>query len=208
MDNFDPADIPLPAFLDPFLDYLASALPPQLYSILLTVLSHGLAALTAFVSLVTNLISSQPWEWNAQQLLPPLISLLTAYLALLTLYRTTSWMVRTGIWMLKWGAIMSALGAGAGYMMANQQGGVARDGDGGNANRGPGMGGLLVDFISGLAQGQGQARTTPRARSRPTKPRPKAWESFESHREWQFEEAAAAAGDGAPAAEEVQRFLG
>src|SRR5882762_8101257 len=119
----DPADIPLPAFLDPLLDYLSSRLPPPLFSFLLSLLSHALALFTSLLNLIFTVVSTKPADWDAQTLLPPLITLLAAYLALVSIYRTTSWMVRTTVWMMKWGAILSALAAGAGWMMGNQYAG-------------------------------------------------------------------------------------
>jgi len=71
-----------------------------------------------------------------------LITLLAAYLALVSIYRTTSWMVRTTVWMMKWGAILSALAAGAGWMMGNQYAG-------GN-NVGRGQGGGIMPNINGM----------------------------------------------------------
>src|SRR6267154_831419 len=99
----DLADITLPAFLDPLLDFFAEQLPPPLYSFLISLLSHSLALFTALVSLISSLVSSKPWEWDAQTIIPPLITFLAAYLALVSLYRTTSWMVRTSFWFIKWG---------------------------------------------------------------------------------------------------------
>ncbi|KAI0062833.1 hypothetical protein BV25DRAFT_1824869 [Artomyces pyxidatus] len=212
MANVDPGDIPLPAFLDPLLSYLSSSLPPQVYSALLTILSHLLALLTALLSLFSALTASKPWEWDAQTVLPPLISLFAAYLALLSVYRTTSWMVRTTIWMVKWGALLSALAAGAGYFMGNQ-------GAGGDVGRGgafPGVVPTLTGFLLDLFNGQDQnaagtqrsksARSKSKAKSNPTNPRPKAWEPFDRHREWQFQESQNNGAQGS-AAEEVQRFV-
>ncbi|KAH7926691.1 hypothetical protein BV22DRAFT_986085, partial [Leucogyrophana mollusca] len=174
----DPSDIPLPAFLDPLLDYLADQLPPPLYNFLLTFLSHVLALLTALVSLVASLISSKPWEWDAQTVLPPLITFLAAYLALVSLYRTTSWMFRTCLWFIKWGTIFGALTAGAGWYMGNQGGG-----------RGivTSLGGILLDMLNGQGQNApGGTRAPPQTRTKTEtqKKRPKTWESFEKHQQW------------------------
>lgn len=120
MDAFNPSDFTLPAFLDPVLDFLADHLPPPLYEFLLSLLSHTLALFSALISLIINLVRARPWEWDAQIILPPLITVLASYLALVSFYRTTSWMVRTGVWFVKWGTIIGALAAGAGYFMGTQ----------------------------------------------------------------------------------------
>ncbi|KAH7915207.1 hypothetical protein BJ138DRAFT_1142257 [Hygrophoropsis aurantiaca] len=183
----DPSDIPLPAFLDPLLDYLADQLPPPLYTFLLKFLSSALAVVTALVSVVASLISTNPSEWNVQTILPPLITFFAAYLALVSLYRTTSWMIRTSLWFIKWGTIFGALTAGAGWYMGTQNGG-----------RGivTTMGGVLLDMLNGQGQNAaGGTRAPPAARTKTQtqNKRPKAWESFEKHRVWQYEEDAGSA---------------
>ncbi|KAG1751611.1 uncharacterized protein EDB91DRAFT_1196260, partial [Suillus paluster] len=183
----DPAGIPLPAFLDPLLDLLAEQLPPSLYSFLVSFLSHALALFTALVSLISSLISSKPWQWDAQTIIPPLISFLAAYLALVSLYRTTSWMIRTSIWFIKWGIIFGALTAGLGWYMGNQNVGV------GNRSIVSSLGGFMWDVLNG--QGQHTPDTqrssrTPKTRSQPKsndRPR-KPWESFEKHKQWQHKD--------------------
>ncbi|KAG0706041.1 hypothetical protein DFH29DRAFT_200690 [Suillus ampliporus] len=183
----DPADIPLPAFLDPILNLLAEQLPPPLYSFLVSFLSHALVLFTALVSLISSLIASKPWQWDAQTIIPPLLSFLAAYLALVSLYRTTSWMVRTSIWFIKWGTIFGALTAGLGWYMGNQSAGV------GSKSIVSNLGGFIWDVLNG--QGQHTPDTqrssrTPKTRSqhkpndRPRKP----WESFEKHKQWQYQE--------------------
>ncbi|KII92494.1 hypothetical protein PLICRDRAFT_37265 [Plicaturopsis crispa FD-325 SS-3] len=184
MEHISPADIPLPQFLDPVLDYLSANLPPSLYSFLLTLLSHALALFTALFNLLISLASSHPSEWDLQTVLPPLISFLAAYLALVSLYRTTSWMFRTAVFFVKWGTIIAALAAGAGwYMGTNGGNGVGRGAGGGLAS---GLGGLFMDMMNG------QGQNNPRARSQSSrtreKPRPKPWESFQTHQDWQYQE--------------------
>jgi hypothetical protein len=178
MVDIDPSSISLPAILDPILSYLSSILPPPLYSFLLTFLAHSLALFTSLVSLGYTLLSSKPWEWDAQTVIPPLITFLAAYLALVSLYKTTSWMVHTGIWLAKWGTILGVLIAGAGWIAA--QGGVG-------VGVGQAGGGGVMSFLSRLVldaiNGQGQnAAGGPRSRSRSqsqSRTRPKAWEPFQ-----------------------------
>jgi hypothetical protein len=182
----DPADIPLPAFLDPLLDFLAEQLPPPLYSFLISLFSHALALFTALLSLASSLYSSKPWEWDAQTIIPPLISFLAAYLALVSLYRTTSWMVRTSIWFIKWGTILGALSAGMGWYLGNQNTGA------GSKSIITSLGGFIFDTLNGQGQhtptSQRSSRT-PRTRpQRKSSDRPKSWESFDKHKQWQYQE--------------------
>lgn len=167
-------DIPqLPAFLDPLLNYLDEHLPPELYSFFTSFLSHSLALLTAFVSLVSSLLASKPWEWDAQTIIPPLISLLAAYLALVSLYRTTSWIFRTTFWFIKWATIIGVLAAGAGWYMGNHDGGRGLVSN---------IGAILLDALNG----DGAAARIPRSTAHTTKHRTKPWESFQSS--WQYRE--------------------
>jgi hypothetical protein len=189
MADIDPSIIPLPAILDPILSYLSSVLPPPLYSFLLTLLSHSLALFTALISLCYTLISSRPWEWDAQTVIPPLITFLAAYLALVSLYRTTSWMFQTGVWVMKWGTILGALVAGAGWV-ATQAGGGGGGGGVGQAG-GSGMmsflGGLILDAINGRGQNAaGGSRARSRSRTQPqSRTRPNAWEPFQQQQQQQ-----------------------
>jgi hypothetical protein len=176
----DPSAIPLPAFLDPMLDYLSEHLPPELYSFLSSFFTHSLSLLTAFISLVSSLIASKPWEWDAQTILPPLISFLAAYLALVSLYRTTSWMFRTTFWFIKWGTIFGALATGAGWYMGNQGAG------GRGASLASTLGATILNMLNGDGQGAASARRP--ASSRNQDNRPKSWESFEKPRQRQYQE--------------------
>jgi len=182
----DPADIPLPAFLDPLLDVLAEQLPAPLYSFLMTLLSHLLALFTALLSLISSLYSAKPWEWDAQTIIPPLISFLAAYLALVSLYRTTSWMVRTSIWFIKWGTILGALFAGMGWYMGNQNAGL------GNKSIISSLGGVMLDMLNGPGQHtpdtRGSSRTHRTRTQRKSSERPKSWESFDKHKQWQYQD--------------------
>lgn len=166
------SDIPqLPAFLDPLLDFLGEHLPPELYSFTISFLAHSLALLTAFISLLSSLLASKPWEWDVQTIIPPLISFLAAYLALVSLYRTTSWIVRTTFWFVKWGTIFGLLAAGAGWYMGN----------GGGNGLVSSLGAVLLSALNGGA-GVRFPETTPRVSKRPAKP----WESFKD--QWQYRE--------------------
>ena len=170
------SDIPqLPAFLDPLLDFLDEHVPPQLYSFFVSFVSHSLALLTAFISLVSSLFASKPWEWDAQTLIPPLISFLAAYLALVSLYRTTSWIFRTTFWFIKWGTIFGVLAAGAGWYVGN----------GGGNSLMSSLGAVLLSALNGDGRDGAGARipeTTPRTSKHPSK----LWESFEN--QWQYRE--------------------
>jgi len=179
----NPADLPLPPFLDPLLDYLEEKVPPPFFGILMNTLSHILAILSALFSLIQTIWDSSPSEWNAQTILPPLIALFTAYLALVSAWRTTSWMLRTGIWFAKWGTIISFLAAAAGWSMGN---GGNNDGLGALGGLMGGAGGILGSLLAG--QGGNAGRGSDRASRKNKQERPKAWESFESHREWQYNE--------------------
>jgi hypothetical protein len=200
MGDFTPADIPIPAFIDPLLEYIRSVIPAPLYSLLLTFLSHALAILTTFSTLVLSL-STKPWNWDAQTILPPLISLLAAYLALLSLYRTTTWMIRTSLWFVKWGIIVGVLVAGTGWIA-----GATKDLGFLHAN---GLisefSGLVLDAINGRGRNPaGSSRSKSRSRAKAKSgPRPKPWESFERHREWKHKQSEAGAGS----EKDVQKFI-
>ncbi|KAF8134629.1 hypothetical protein EV363DRAFT_1448284 [Boletus edulis] len=174
------SDIPqLPAFLDPLLNYLSEQLPPELYSFITSFLSHFLTLLTAFISLLSSLLASKPWEWEAQTIIPPIISFLAAYLALLSLYRTTSWIFRTTFWFIKWGTIFGVLAASAGWYMGNQDpmGGV-----GGLVST---LGAVLLGALNGDGRDGAGARV-PQTTPRTTKSRTKPWEPFQN--QWQYRE--------------------
>lgn len=206
MDFSIPAvDIDLPDFLDPVLSYLADTLPSPIYSFLINALSHCLALFTSLFSLLTSLLSASPLTWDAQKILPPLISIFAAYLALLSLYRTTSWMIRTIIFFMKWGAMLGAFMAAVGWVMGNSNGNGL-----GNYGVVSTLGGFVLDMINGQGQNAaGSARsksrtqkTRSRSRLADKKPKPKPWEPFERHREWQQ--------DAAPVdqAADAQKFIG
>ncbi|KAJ7188491.1 hypothetical protein C8R46DRAFT_22421 [Mycena filopes] len=181
-----PADLPLPAFLDPLLAYLSDSLPGPVYSFIITLLSHLLALCTALYALFLSLLSTHPLQWDAQTVLPPLIALLTSYLAIVSLYRTTSWMFRMSLWFIKWGTIVGAIVAASSWLLLQQNG---------NALGGgivAGVGGLLLNMLNGDGRNAAggprtrsrSGRQTKKAKTRAKKPKP--WDSFERHREWQF----------------------
>ncbi|KAF5385904.1 hypothetical protein D9615_002390 [Tricholomella constricta] len=202
-------NVGLPVFLDPVISYLADTLPPPLYSFLINALSHCLALLSALFTLATSLISSNPLEWDAQKLLPPLITLFAAYFALVSFYRSTTWMLRTSVFFVKWGTIFGAFIAGIGWIMGNANG----NGNGvGSYGVMSGFGSILLDLINGKGQNAaGGTRSRPRSqqsRSRSSEKRkPKPWEPFERHREWQYQENQGDV-DGADAQQVIRNIIG
>jgi hypothetical protein len=171
MEFVKPRD--LPAFLDPLLDYLADRLPGPLYDALFNLLSYGILLLSGALSLIASLPSWKPWEWDAQTILPPLISVLAAYYVLLTMYRTTGWMIRLGIGMVKWTVIVAAV---AWFMGSN------------GAN-----GGGISSFIGELVNGHGNNRNPSGRRGGSgsgagAANRPRPWDSFNAHRQYQYNE--------------------
>lgn len=196
--DLQPQPQDLPAFLDPLLDYLAEHLPPPLYDALFTAASYGLTLLTAAFSLVSSLSSWKPWEWDAQTVLPPLIMLLTAYYTLLSLYRTTSFMVRTTFKLIKWSAIIGVLGAGAGWFAGTNGGG---EGGAGGAL------GMLRDMLQGQGQRGAGAGTGAGARRRTRTPRPRAYDSFNAHQQWQYNEEEARRAEQGDSASDAQRII-
>ncbi|KAF8070311.1 hypothetical protein FPV67DRAFT_1486896 [Lyophyllum atratum] len=178
----------LPDFLDPVLSYLSDTLPQPLYSFLINALSHCLAVLTAVYALITPLLSTNPFEWDAQTLLPPLITLLAAYLALVSFYRTTTWMLRTSVFLVKWGTLFGTFVAALAWVMGNANAngnGVAAYGLMSTIR------GIVLDYTQGKKRNGRSSRSRSQAkplRTRGEKRKPKPWESFERHREWQYDE--------------------
>ncbi|PPQ98456.1 hypothetical protein CVT24_004136 [Panaeolus cyanescens] len=161
--------------IDTIFNFLADTLPQPLYSIAIKVLSHAFAAITAASTLLASLLNTSPQDWNLQTILPPLITLFAAYIALLSIYRTTTWFIRTVFFFVKWGGIIAALAAGAGYFMAQPGGG------GGQVM--PGIGGFLFNTLF-------NRNPTPASNPNNRAKRPKPWNSFQEHREWQYQEQA------------------
>jgi len=169
----------LPTVLDSLLSCLADALPPPLYSFVIQFLSHCLALLSVFLNLVIALLSKSPAEWNVQTLLPPLISLIATYLALVSIYRTTSWLIRTSLWFAKWGVLFGALATTIGWCLGSTQtGGIVTSGFASHS----------LDYLSDIIKGLdtvGKRQEIHMGDSRKPTGRPKAWESFGRHQEWQ-----------------------
>lgn len=173
----------LPEFLGSLLSYLSDVLPPPLYSFLIDLVSHCLAFITALVTLFSSLLSTHPSHWDAQNVLPPLITVVVAYLGLVAFYRTTSWMFRTTIWFIKWGAILGVLAAGAGWVAGHSGSGV------GAYSALSEIGRFLVGTVTRSVENESGSS---RSRSQRTNPgsspkKPKAWESFQRHREWRYQ---------------------
>ncbi|KAG6813694.1 hypothetical protein H0H92_008542 [Tricholoma furcatifolium] len=164
--------------LDPVLSYLSQVLPPPIYSVLISVLSHALALSSLILDFITPYFSR---AWDSQTILPPLITLLMAYFALYIFYHTTARMIRTSLWLLKWGSYLSMLVAGLGWLLANgnsvgMYGGLAS-----------GLRNLVLEFLNGQ-KSSGTSRSGSPSQSsrtrRTEKQRPKAWDSFDRHRDW------------------------
>ena len=167
MDDIRAQD--LPAFLDPLLDFCAEHLPEYIYDVLFTALSYTLLLVSGIFSLLATLPSWKPWEWDAQKVLPPLISILAAYYTIVSLYRTTGWMLRLGFRIAKWGIILAILASGFGWLAGS---------------------GFAQESITNAFQGNQKARndvhgrTSGQSRSR----RPRPWDSFDIHRQWRYDE--------------------
>ncbi len=191
MANVNPPQIPFSNLLEPLLSYISSCLPQPVYNALLTLVSHGLAFLSALISLGTALISSRPSDWDVQKIIPPLITLLAVYLALSSAVRTATWFVRMTTWLIKWGIITAAVSAATAWVFAS--GGVV-----------PSLGGMVLDILNG--QGQ-DAAGGPRGSRQGERARPQAWESFDQHWEWQFEEKQWNTADTTSPSQHVQEFV-
>src|ERR1700722_7392313 len=134
--------------------------------------------LIALFTSISSLISTNPSEWDAQTLLPPLITFLTAYLALISLYRTTSWMIRTSLWFIKWGTIISIIIASLGWLLGTA-----------NSIGFPGAPWIVSSLNRYLIRQQNTAAPSrASSRRRRVNPKPKPWDSFERHRKWRQKE--------------------
>ncbi|KAG6891764.1 hypothetical protein C0992_006185 [Termitomyces sp. T32_za158] len=188
-------DVNVPNLLAPVLSYLANTLPPPLYSFVMNAFSHILALSYATFDLISTLISKSPLEWNLQAVLPPLITLFAAYFALLSFYRTTTWMLRMSIFFIKWGTFFGILIACTAWYMGNQS----------TVGRYSGIVSTVGNFVLDAVNGP-QPKTTGHSwsdsrkqssRSQGSEQRkPRVWDSFERHREWQHKQTQ---GDGAAA---------
>ena len=199
MANVDLPQIPLLDFLNPLFSYISSCLPPPVYNALLTLLTHGLAFFSALLGLGTALITTNPSDWDAQRIIPPLITLLAAYFALTSAVRTATWFVRTTAWLIKWGIITVAVSAALAWCLGTGSGGGAIV---------PGLIGMVSDMLNGRWQDAAAgASAASRSSYQRSKPRPRPWDSFEQHREWQFEEDQRNAANSASSAAHVQQFV-
>ncbi|KAF9484495.1 hypothetical protein BDN70DRAFT_872525 [Pholiota conissans] len=172
----------LPAVFDPLLDYLSTNLPGPLYAILVKSLSHAFGALSALIILCNSLLANAPESWNAQAILPPIITILAAYLALSSFYRTTSWMLRTSFWFMKWGTLFGIFIGGVGFLLGNGGGNAI-----GNQGGFHGIGGFFASLLED-PRAQPNSRSSRTRNRKSNAKRPKVWESFERHREWQYQE--------------------
>jgi hypothetical protein len=178
------------------------------YNALLTLVAHALALFSALIGLGSALISSKPSDWDAQKIIPPLITLLAAYLALASAVRTATWFVRTTAWLVKWGIMAAAASAAAAWLFGlSANGGIV-----------PGLAATVLDMLYGpespqdrdatpVTGGGGGGGGGSSSRQRPVRPRPQAWDSFDQHWEWQFEEQQWNAADPVSPAAHVQQFV-
>lgn len=117
-------------------------------------------------------------------------------------------MIRTSVWFVKWGTIFAALAAGLGWAAGDAGGAGLGQAGGGGAGIMSLLSGLVMDAINGQNQNAaGGARARPNT-NRNTKnantkgqsgsrgTRPKAWESFQQHNDWQYQENANGRGAG------------
>ena len=187
----NPSQFAFPNLLEPLLSYISSCLPPPVYNALLVLVAHGLAFLSALIRLGCALISSRPSDWDAQKIIPPLITLLAAYLALSSAVRTATWFVRMTTWLIKWGIITAAVSVASAWVFGG--GGLV-----------PSLAGVVLDLLNG--QGK-DAAGGPRGSRQQGRSRPQAWESFDQHWEWQFEEQQWNAADSTSPSQHVQQFV-
>jgi hypothetical protein len=175
----------LPSFLDPLLDYLAEQLPAPLYDSLFTFLSYALIVLSGLFKLVSAIPSYKPWEWDAQTILPPLIVFLSAYYVFISMYRTTTFFIRTAFRLIKWGTIFTILGAAYAWFT---------NGGGGDE---------LNELFGNRRSDVNGGRSTARSR----RARPKPWESFDTHQQWQYNEEQARQADADAQGSDMQRAV-
>lgn len=193
------ASLDLPEFLDPILDYISTLLPPPVYIAFEYLLSHAYALVCALLTLALTLSRSiiddptggpireriERWwdSLDATEIIPPLVTLLAAYLALVSFYRTSRWMISMAFAFIKWGFILTTLGTAAGWYLANANVGGAEGANGvGRWGMAQAVGGMVNQFLD--AQNQ---KTN--AKSKSKSKRPKAYESWDKHQQWQYSEA-------------------
>jgi len=212
--------------LDPLFDYLSYYLPPTVLTLLESLIANTFTFAVSLFNLFLTLIANSPSRWDAEKILPPLITLLLAYLALLSFYRTTKWMVSIVFAFMKWGFLLSMLAGGAGYLLAN-----AHNNDGGGGLRDwftgagilPTVGGMIYSILTGNGSGNnpqsggGRRRrggtsgassyNTRSSSSRPTRSRPNAWDTWDRHQQWQYNQDAAQGRDDGGAGD-IQKIIG
>jgi len=87
--------------VEPYLHFLQSVVPPQIYSLITTSFSYALQLLnTSFNIIAVTSPLSAP-----STIVPALLTILCVYLALSSLYRT----VMFAFWFVKWGVILGAM---------------------------------------------------------------------------------------------------
>ena len=151
---------------------MRASLPPPLYSFVVEVFSYASTAATTIIRLTAYLINKDLSEWDAQTLLPPIITLIAAYLALASLYRTASWAIRLTLFFLKWGCLIGIAMGLVGYYAGN---GAANQGDEGF------LGNVISSVFGGASSSKHNRQTKPRRATQKAKPKP--WDSFQ---EWQY----------------------
>jgi hypothetical protein len=178
-------DLGLPPVLGQAFSYLADALPHPLYSLLLNALSLAFTLAFALFDLFAPLLSTSPSAWDLQTVLPPILTVLSAYLALVSLYRTASWMIRTTFWFMKWGVILGTLVAAASWYIGATQGHVGAPT---HSNLVSHLASFALDKMNGpnrnAVGGERMNRIPPLGK---TAERPKSWDTFHRHREWQYD---------------------
>lgn len=180
----------LPPFLDPLFDVLADKLPPPIYDALFQLCSYALILLSGISKLAAALPSYKPWEWEAQTVLPPLIVVLSVYYVLSSMYRTTSFFIRMAFRLLKWGTIFSVLGGAYTWLASG------------------GAGNEVANALNQLFGSNARQRTGhPNTRSRARSSRPRPWDSFTAHQQWQYNEEEARRVEAASSASDVQRAV-
>lgn len=219
----------IPEILDPVFDYLSQYLPPTVLTIIESLVANTLTLIYSLFNLVVALITDAPNKWDTEKILPPLITLLISYLALVSFYRTTGWMLRTAFAFLKWGFILSSLAGMAGYMLANSNNGNGgangvMDILKGAAGMMPAVGSMLLSMFSGNGNGNpnsqsgggrrggrrtGTSASTSSSSTRKNRnPKPKVYDSWESHSQWQYTENTRQQADGADVQKVVSNILG
>ncbi|KIY46169.1 hypothetical protein FISHEDRAFT_76010 [Fistulina hepatica ATCC 64428] len=170
-----PNIVSLPQIMDPLLDYLQDVLPGPVFAFVLAFLSHFIALISALAHFAVAVYSKDPADWDVQTVLPPLISLLAAWFAVYSFYCATVYAIRKSIWIAKWTAIICVLVGCAVWVARNQVDALQKFG----------LAQQLTDFAMGYLN-SGFSEDTPRRDHR--RERPKPWDSFDRHREWQYDE--------------------